>query len=246
LVTEPFRITDVNAKFKMCGTYAIFMHLYSYLSCIFCSSELTRDRYPELLVVPAAITDEQLLAVAKFRSRARIPVFVWKHQSKPSTLSRCSQPSVGLLGHKSKVACPRDELCGVLPAVRVSHVVALQVADVFSRNFRRINCSSRRCVSQIPVAPRCIFLVCWSQDESSLCSFCALLCVSARVPDQSEQEYAALFFQPQARRIHSASSDPRPKLNAVANSFRGGGYENVNSQEYSNWYAAVWLLCCLQ
>lgn len=58
--------------------------------------------YPELLFVPKAVADKELLAVAKFRSSHRMPVVTWLHPRTGASLTRCSQPMVGLLNHKSK------------------------------------------------------------------------------------------------------------------------------------------------
>ena len=40
-------------------------------------------------VVPAKIMGRDLLAASRFRSSARIPVLVWKHPSKGTTITRC-------------------------------------------------------------------------------------------------------------------------------------------------------------
>lgn len=37
------------------------------------------DSYPPVLAVPAQATDEELKAVAAFRSRGRLPVLSWIH-----------------------------------------------------------------------------------------------------------------------------------------------------------------------
>ena len=58
--------------------------------------------YPELLFVPKAVSDKELQAVAKFRSSHRMAVVTWLHPRTGASLTRCSQPLVGLLNHKSK------------------------------------------------------------------------------------------------------------------------------------------------
>ena len=50
----PWRATDVNLNFKLCPSY------------------------PERCVVPAAVTDEEINEVAKFRSYRRFPTIVWR------------------------------------------------------------------------------------------------------------------------------------------------------------------------
>ena len=68
-----WRISDVNKKFELCPTY------------------------PEQVIVPKSITDEQLKKIACFRSSKRFPVVVWRSKINGAVLARSSQPNVGLL-----------------------------------------------------------------------------------------------------------------------------------------------------
>eukprot|EP01132_Coremiostelium_polycephalum_P001248 gene1248-1574_t len=72
-----WRITRVNEKYEKC------------------------DSYPALLVVPESIYDGQLDEVFQFRSRGRIPVLSWRHPINHTTITRCSQPLVGLTRNRS-------------------------------------------------------------------------------------------------------------------------------------------------
>lgn len=54
LHTKPWRTTEINHDYKLCTSY------------------------PNISVVPAAITDDEILAVAKFRSYRRFPSIVWR------------------------------------------------------------------------------------------------------------------------------------------------------------------------
>lgn len=60
------------------------------------------DSYPLVLAVPAQATDEDLRSVAAFRSRGRIPVLSWIHPESQATITRCSQPLVGVSGKRSR------------------------------------------------------------------------------------------------------------------------------------------------
>lgn len=75
---ESWRITKVNEKFALC------------------------DTYPSILAVPASIKDEELTAVASFRSKQRLPVLSWIHPDSQAVITRCSQPLVGVSGKRSK------------------------------------------------------------------------------------------------------------------------------------------------
>ena len=68
-----WRLTRVNAGHKLCPTY------------------------PELLIVPEKISDDQLQKIATFRSSKRFPAVVWKSKINDCVIARSSQPNVGLL-----------------------------------------------------------------------------------------------------------------------------------------------------
>lgn len=67
-----WRIARINDKYEVC------------------------DSYPSVWAVPAAAGEDLLRAVATFRSRGRIPVLAWIHPSSQATITRCSQPLVGV------------------------------------------------------------------------------------------------------------------------------------------------------
>eukprot|EP01101_Sappina_pedata_P011051 TRINITY_DN714_c0_g1_i1.p1 TRINITY_DN714_c0_g1~~TRINITY_DN714_c0_g1_i1.p1 ORF type:complete len:770 (-),score=209.27 TRINITY_DN714_c0_g1_i1:441-2750(-) len=67
-----FRITRANEDYQLCPSY------------------------PSVFATHEEFTDEKLAAVSKFRSRGRLPAVVWRHLGNGATISRCSQPCVGL------------------------------------------------------------------------------------------------------------------------------------------------------
>jgi len=75
---KEWRISDVNKEYKLCPTY------------------------PRYLVVPSTISDEDLFSIAKFRSRGRIPVLIWRDVITGATIWRCSQPKVGIQYARNK------------------------------------------------------------------------------------------------------------------------------------------------
>jgi len=62
------------------------------------------ETYPAILGIPSitAVTEEDLLEVAKFRSKERIPVLSWLHKESGASITRCAQPLVGVTGKTSK------------------------------------------------------------------------------------------------------------------------------------------------
>lgn len=75
---ESWRITKVNDHYELC------------------------DTYPSTLGVPVNIPDEEVRRVAAFRAKGRIPVLSWIHPESQATITRCSQPMVGVNGKRSK------------------------------------------------------------------------------------------------------------------------------------------------
>ncbi|GFO15043.1 myotubularin [Plakobranchus ocellatus] len=93
---ESWRISRANENYQLC------------------------DSYPALLAVPKVATDQDLYKVAEFRSRQRLPVFMihiqhylyvkaflsnvlsWIHPESQATITRSSQPLVGMTSKTSK------------------------------------------------------------------------------------------------------------------------------------------------
>lgn len=61
--------------------------------------------YPSILCVPRSIGDREIQAVAKYRSKGRIPALCWRHPNTKAPLLRASQPLVGIQGRR----CVEDE-----------------------------------------------------------------------------------------------------------------------------------------
>jgi phosphatidylinositol-3-phosphatase len=52
--------------------------------------------YPSLIVVPASISDEELIPVFKYRSKGRLPALSWLNSRTGASITRCSQPLSGM------------------------------------------------------------------------------------------------------------------------------------------------------
>jgi hypothetical protein len=70
--TKAWRLCDVNAGYGMSVTY------------------------PSLFCVPSRISDSTIRYAAKFRSKERLPALSYLHRTNLATITRCSQPMVGL------------------------------------------------------------------------------------------------------------------------------------------------------
>ncbi|OWF52926.1 myotubularin-related protein 2-like [Mizuhopecten yessoensis] len=78
LPNESWRVTRINENYEAC------------------------DTYPSLFVVPAATTDDDIKAVASFRTKGRLPVLSWIHPQSQATISRSGQPLVGVVNKRNK------------------------------------------------------------------------------------------------------------------------------------------------
>ncbi len=99
-----WRLSNVNKNFELCPTY------------------------PETVIVPACINDEQIKKIASFRSSKRFPAVVWRSKSNGAVLARSSQPNVGLLGWRLN----EDEL------------LIKAIAESSSKNHSINNCAVRK------------------------------------------------------------------------------------------------------
>lgn len=75
--TSAWRFSDVNKTYEYCGTY------------------------PSSLVVPSKISDTTLNYGKNYRSKARIPGLVYLHWANLGSITRSSQPMVGLKNNRS-------------------------------------------------------------------------------------------------------------------------------------------------
>ena len=78
LPNESWKITKINENYELC------------------------DTYPAVLAVPSAANDDFLRSVASFRSRGRLPVLSWLHPESQASITRCSQPSVGMTNKRNR------------------------------------------------------------------------------------------------------------------------------------------------
>ena len=75
-----WRVSNANANYQLCSTY------------------------PQMLVVPAGISDDELHIIAGFRSGHRLPVLCWADKDSGASMWRSAQPKAGVSG-----SCSQDE-----------------------------------------------------------------------------------------------------------------------------------------
>ncbi|PFH54167.1 hypothetical protein AMATHDRAFT_72690 [Amanita thiersii Skay4041] len=75
--TKAWRFTDINKDYSFCSTY------------------------PARLVVPTKISDTTLQYASKYRSKCRIPILTYLHWANFGSITRSSQPMVGITQNRS-------------------------------------------------------------------------------------------------------------------------------------------------
>ncbi|KAJ7085820.1 protein-tyrosine phosphatase-like protein [Mycena belliarum] len=75
--TKAWRFTDINKDYSFCPTY------------------------PSRLIVPTRISDTTLQYASKYRSKCRIPVLAYLHWANYGSITRSSQPMVGITQNRS-------------------------------------------------------------------------------------------------------------------------------------------------
>ncbi|VDL86874.1 unnamed protein product [Schistocephalus solidus] len=77
IVNNGWRISAVNEDYSFC------------------------DTYPSLLAVPVDVSDDLLIQSAPHRANFRVPVLSWLHPESRASLTRASQPMVGLQNRRN-------------------------------------------------------------------------------------------------------------------------------------------------
>ncbi|KRX26689.1 Myotubularin-related protein 2 [Trichinella nelsoni] len=94
---QNWRITTINTDYRFSETYPAYVDDFSHVVCeVFCKTFFSVQ-----LCVPVTASDDDLVKVASFRSRARIPVCCWLHPDGNAALTRSAQPSVGVTARRN-------------------------------------------------------------------------------------------------------------------------------------------------
>ncbi|KAG0224343.1 hypothetical protein BGW41_005150, partial [Actinomortierella wolfii] len=97
-VTDGWKIYDPKAEYERMGidnegSQWRFTHVNE--------SYTFSPTYPHIFVVPTKISDTVLQYAAKYRSKARIPALSYLHWLNKASITRCSQPMVGIKQNRS-------------------------------------------------------------------------------------------------------------------------------------------------
>jgi len=92
-------------EWKLYDIFKEFKRL-KFSECHWQVSELNSDfalspTYPKQFIIPQSVTTDVIFGTAKFRTKKRFPVVVWRSAQTGAVLVRCSQPLTGLLRSRS-------------------------------------------------------------------------------------------------------------------------------------------------
>ncbi|BHF66742.1 Myotubularin-related protein 2 [Sparganum proliferum] len=111
IVNNGWRISTVNEDYSFC------------------------DTYPSLLAVPVEVSDDLLIQAAPHRANLRVPVLSWLHPESRASLTRASQPMVGLQNRRNSA----DEQLIELIRKANANTSDLLILDARSQRFALAN-----------------------------------------------------------------------------------------------------------
>eukprot|EP01006_Ploeotia_vitrea_P031533 TRINITY_DN63874_c0_g1_i1.p1 TRINITY_DN63874_c0_g1~~TRINITY_DN63874_c0_g1_i1.p1 ORF type:complete len:1121 (+),score=591.58 TRINITY_DN63874_c0_g1_i1:188-3364(+) len=106
---DGWNVYDVEAEFRRQGALMSGKWVLSDVNHDFVYS----PTYPARLVLPAAMSRDEIISLGKFRSKARIPVLSYQHWRGGAVILRASQPKVGITQKRSAADERFMELCNV-------------------------------------------------------------------------------------------------------------------------------------
>jgi hypothetical protein len=80
---------------------ALLRFFFIYFFIFFCKSSPCAS-YPRLIAIPRHVSDDQLNAIASFRTLSRVPALTFLHPDSGAAMVRCSQPMSGITQVRKK------------------------------------------------------------------------------------------------------------------------------------------------
>jgi hypothetical protein len=96
IIQDGWKVYDIEAEYKRMGVPNENFRI-SRINKEFAFS----PTYPDVWAVPNTVTDKQLEKAGKHRSKVRMPVLTFVHPVTKASISRCSQPMVGISNHRN-------------------------------------------------------------------------------------------------------------------------------------------------
>jgi len=187
--TRLWRISEVNKKFDVCSTY------------------------PEYVIVPKSISDEQLKKISAFRSSKRFPSVVWRSKKNGAVIARSSQPNVGLWARRLN----EDEL------------LLRAIADAANSD---ASCSSSSTMSSLSCCSSSSNTVTTSTSTTAAATATTVATTATTTSSTAANNNSSISTNPCEPSSLLLIIDARFSSVALANRMKGGGYEY--SEYYTN------------
>ena len=176
--------------------------------------------YPALLPVPASISDPTLNYAGRYRSRARIPVLSYLHPVNNCTITRCSQPMVGVRQNRSI----QDEK--LLAAIFSTTSNKRPLSGIASPAPEREDSGSSRDGSLSNMAGDL------QQTDTEAIEDAVIAKLRGDMPEDTEDDdqKKPMIYGAQQRNM---IVDARPTINAIAMQAAGMGSENMDNYKFA-------------
>ncbi|KAK6077187.1 protein phosphatase [Seiridium cupressi] len=171
--------------------------------------------YPGLLVVPSQISDNVIKHAGPYRSRQRIPVLTYLHSLNNCSITRSSQPCVGLRGNRS----PQDERI-VSASFSASATVEFNGLDVPATETAEPSPATSQADIRDPSLDSESLAAAQLEDEL----------IAAGDPNYDPKTGKRLIFGAQQSNL---IVDARPTINAVVMQAMGKGSENMDYYNFA-------------
>lgn len=181
-----WKISDLNADYQLC------------------------ESYPRFLIFPYNVNDEIIVEASKFRCKSRLPTTIWMSPTTGGSISRCSQPKVGI-NHSRSI---QDEIL----------LTAILNASIWVRR------SSTSSNSPPPLKNRADPPLRRPRSSSTVSSSSSS---AALVPSSAAESDDNFLSSDSANRNKLLIFDARPRVNAFANKVSGAGFEGASNYPFS-------------
>ncbi|KAF3012212.1 hypothetical protein E8E14_009315 [Neopestalotiopsis sp. 37M] len=171
--------------------------------------------YPGMLVVPTQISDNVIKHAGPYRSRQRIPVLTYLHSLNNCSITRSSQPCVGIRGNRS----PQDE-----------KIVSASFSASATVEFNGLNISNTATAEPSPSSSQADLRDHSLDSETLAAAQLEDELLAAGDPNYDAKTGKRLIFGAQQSNL---IVDARPTINAVVMQAMGKGSENMDHYNFA-------------
>ncbi|KAI9692313.1 MAG: hypothetical protein M1822_006544 [Bathelium mastoideum] len=182
--------------------------------------------YPAILTVPASISDNVLNYAGRYRSRVRIPILTYLHPVNRCSITRSSQPLVGVRQNRS---VQDEKLVAAIFDTSQPNAEGHSSSQVNSQSSSQSTSSSMTSEANMMAEPSSVHVASASGESSFIDAEAIEDETLARVGRDATSPNARIYGAQQ----HNIIIDARPAVNAFANQAVGMGSENMDNYKFA-------------